>query len=1244
MSVRAGNKNAAAAATNDSSSSNSASAAAASSAGSDNNNNNNNNNDAAATPSQTSASSSSTSHHTTDGDAIMNMVKQVAEATAQAMVAKQNNGMTSHKTIFDTNVINLKKQSSKQFLKLMYAVQYMHLLKCESSEILQVIDFYVDWIKRVEEDKGKVKEACEMLKAKLRKRFPAGKDKESKIDGDELWEIIEQKEILHCPFAEHWDMNSHDLDTCCFNKKHLDKTSATSSNSNSSSNMNNNYKRQRYENNSSSGMNYNPAMMNPMSYGMPNSMPSWPQQPAAATSLFQQQQMMQPSAYQQARTLTICGIPLPSGGVCQGTNHSPQNCFNNPNSKRYNPNFNNSNYNAANNNNAGMNQSQVSASMKSNSEIDMNMIGNAIESSNKNVRADTHKSFMRGNVSVLHDDMNMNSSDSERMPILRQLESSSSSVRSASNQLSSSLVDNMKTMQNQSSLASTQNCVQSFQSENESLHELYLNHEHVDSVLNHDSSSEDETLVDDSSPSVGLLSSTINHTHLVANKPILNFPSSLRFAKSLTRLMKSKFRGRKGKKIFSDERLWSLACERCNTRGHTIDMCINRQSDKCEFEIGSESDKWVRKLIDKPLFQLERLTSEKSWLEVEMIIEREGAIHNDGNPWMNSSLRRDMLRKNLGYWYVIGANATVLSWLGYGVQMRFLTEPDSYAFNNHGHSMQGFEQFVKDEHEMHVKDKSFIELNQNEIQYGSVRVLNPIMVAVNKKNKPRLCHDMRWTNGYLPHIDFRMETLQKELPDVVSEGDVLLSIDLAKAYYSVPLHPLTQAYLCWSYEGRVYKPTVMIFGVSPAPHVFTKIMRPWMHMCRSVLVKLMGMLDDYIFASVPHVSVQLARFVRYSLTRLGWQLNDKCQLTPQPKLCILGMMVDAARMMITAPESKLKDAHDILKRILSLCDKNRWVDVSLLQQFCGKLQSMSLALPGVRVFTRALYVLIAKSVDEQANPRFKFHPNQYTNSVNELAFWNERLCDDAYNGLPIHVRDAMLKMWVDASDIGWGGEVAGKEYHGTLPLEEIQNSSARRELVALLKVAESSVQVIENQRLHVYMDSHNAICNLIAGGGQKENLVAAVKQWFDFCEQHHIIATYEWIPREHNANADRYSKLPTIQYELTVGVEQHIRKWLSELGNEPTRCSHMAMFVPNFNCIALRLESIVMNMGEAILIIPRWSSQSWWPTLLKHRSHQLYLGSAKRVLKSTQQNSIDFSRQWQMDAHWVQGRRKITVQ
>ena len=64
-------------------------------------------------------------------------------------------------------------------------------------------------------------------------------------------------------------------------------------------------------------------------------------------------------------------------------------------------------------------------------------------------------------------------------------------------------------------------------------------------------------------------------------------------------------------------------------------------------------------------------------------ISQEGETWNVGNPWEGSEFIYDRLRARLGFWKAIGASDSVISWLGYGVPMKFVSPPPFLAFVNH---------------------------------------------------------------------------------------------------------------------------------------------------------------------------------------------------------------------------------------------------------------------------------------------------------------------------------------------------------------------------------------------------------------------------------------------------------------------------------------------------------------------------------------------------------------------------------
>ena len=123
-------------------------------------------------PAPDSSSTPATSTNNANSNASQGMVPvKMLENMLSTFVNATTQGQ-NQKAQHDALIATLKKQTSKQFVKQMYLLQRMVDKKATSAEIVKVIDVYYDWIKLVEEHKGKVKEANTMMCDKLRKVIP----------------------------------------------------------------------------------------------------------------------------------------------------------------------------------------------------------------------------------------------------------------------------------------------------------------------------------------------------------------------------------------------------------------------------------------------------------------------------------------------------------------------------------------------------------------------------------------------------------------------------------------------------------------------------------------------------------------------------------------------------------------------------------------------------------------------------------------------------------------------------------------------------------------------------------------------------------------------------------------------------------------------------------------------------------------------------------------------------------------
>src|SRR5690606_23465294 len=140
-----------------------------------------------------------------------------------------------------------------------------------------------------------------------------------------------------------------------------------------------------------------------------------------------------------------------------------------------------------------------------------------------------------------------------------------------------------------------------------------------------------------------------------------------------------------------------------------------------------------------------------------------------------SKKREDALRKQLGYHQALGMSAVHLGWIGFGVPLHFISEkqPEVLAFRNHKSAMDEAP-FVDQEHSAGLADGSFVEVRREQL-----KGICPLQVEKHPvSGKRRLCQDLRWINGHLPNVQFRMESLHVELGHVVRPGDKLFTTDI----------------------------------------------------------------------------------------------------------------------------------------------------------------------------------------------------------------------------------------------------------------------------------------------------------------------------------------------------------------------------------------------------------------------------------------------------------------------------------
>ena len=121
--------------------------------------------------------------------------------------------------------------------------------------------------------------------------------------------------------------------------------------------------------------------------------------------------------------------------------------------------------------------------------------------------------------------------------------------------------------------------------------------------------------------------------------------------------------------------------------------------------------------------------------------------------------------------------------------------------------------------------------------------LSNVFLRPKKDGSFRMILNLKNLNSHVEYNKFKMDTLQSILK-LITPGCYMATIDLKDAYYSVPVAQEHRKYLRFVWRSKLYQYTCFPNGLSSAPRLFTKLMKPcYAHLrCRGHIVS--GYIDD----------------------------------------------------------------------------------------------------------------------------------------------------------------------------------------------------------------------------------------------------------------------------------------------------------------------------------------------------------------------------------------------------------------
>ena len=513
------------------------------------------------------------------------------------------------------------------------------------------------------------------------------------------------------------------------------------------------------------------------------------------------------------------------------------------------------------------------------------------------------------------------------------------------------------------------------------------------------------------------------------------------------------------------------------------------------------------------------------------------------------------------------------------------------------------------------------------VRHTEGEFLSNIFLRPKKDGSYRLILNLKNLNQCVTYKHFKMETLASAL-QLIKPNCYMVVLDLKDAYYSVPIFSAHRKFLRFQFEGTLYEFTCLPNGLSSAPRVFTKLMKPLFSFLRGKEILLVGYIDDIIIIADSKEALEVALDETIAMiTNLGFTINyDKSSLVPSQQACFLGFLINSVTMEVHMTSSKSA-------KLIQACQNITAKKFVTIREAASVVGMMVSSFPGVRY--RRLYY---RSLANEKTDALKLALRNLDASMKlselvlkDLEWWIYSSSRDPQKILP-DIPHCVLKC--DSFLLGWGSVLDGttSSTGGRWSKSESLNHINYLELKAILLGLQSLCGDMNSTCIKVLSDDQTAVAYIKNMGGTHSrpcnDITREILLW---CKAKGLTLAIAHLPGKLNIEADKASRVFNDDTEWSLDVGEYNR--LVTLWGRPSidmfasRLNYkltpyvawkpdpgalaidaftlnwsdypLLYCFPPFSLIGKVLQKIQMDKATAILVVPEWSSQFWYPMLLK---------------------------------------------
>lgn len=500
--------------------------------------------------------------------------------------------------------------------------------------------------------------------------------------------------------------------------------------------------------------------------------------------------------------------------------------------------------------------------------------------------------------------------------------------------------------------------------------------------------------------------------------------------------------------------------------------------------------------------------------------------------------------------------------------------------------------------------------------------ISNIFVVPKPNESFRLIVNLKPLNQYIDSHHFKMEDF-RTVTTLLQKDDYMASIDLLDAYLFIPIHLSSRKYLRFRWRGKLFEFSCLCFGLSVAPRVFTKVLKPVLNNLRSEGHLSSAYLDDLLLLGIDvNECDKNVTITSNLLSRLGWIINvKKSEIIPSRVMQYLGFVFNSENMTISLPQKKRMKVKTICNKFIS----GKVFSILEVAELIGYLISVCPAVYCGQLYVRQLEMDKTRALTENRN-NFNAKMILSADSLKDLCWWLENI-ENSFNCIRNEYYDAIIV--TDASPTGWGATAGDLHTRGFWSINEKFRHINQLELLAIYNSL-LTFKTISNISILVRTDNSTALSYINNFGGcHSPECHRIAKNIWELCLKRKLWIRASYISTKDNFIADSLSResIDNSDYKLNSEIFKNI---CTEFATPKVDCftSHLTRQLPKFyswypdpqssgvdaftmewkeyfyafppfNLVGRVLKKILHEMSHGIVVVPYWPAQPWFPLFLR---------------------------------------------